>query len=142
MPREVSFALGEVVRHRKFGFVGAIAGWDLRPTADVSRWDGVVGLSLLGEQPFFHVIPDEHDVHQVFGGPRGMRYVAQQNLERVSADERLPVSHSLLRAPEAYDGAAHGSRARFFERFEPASGSYVPDAMLRYLHPEARATSA
>ena len=53
--------LGEVVRHRKWGFVGVIAGWDLRPTTDVSRWDGVVGLPKGGEQPFFNVVPDEHD---------------------------------------------------------------------------------
>jgi len=38
-----------------------IAGWDLRPTTDVSRWDGVVGLPKGGEQPFFNVVPDEHD---------------------------------------------------------------------------------
>ena len=47
----------------------------------MSEWDGVVGLPSGAEQPFYRMIPDTADCIKLLGGPRGVRYVAQENLE-------------------------------------------------------------
>ena len=60
----------QVVRHSRYGYRGVIYGWDLRPTLDVARWDGVVGLPRAGDQPFYHLLPDAHDSAAAFGSPR------------------------------------------------------------------------
>ena len=40
---EIRYSVGQVLRHKKFGFRAVIYGWDKRPTIDVSNWDGVQG---------------------------------------------------------------------------------------------------
>lgn len=85
----VVFRIGEVVRHRKFGYRGVVLGWDIRPlgdaTAIASRWEGVVGLPSGADQPFYRILPDEQDV-ETFLGPGSFRssfYVAEENLQLV-----------------------------------------------------------
>ena len=77
----ISHVVGEVVRHRKFGFRGVVVGWDPTPQVDVSGWEGVRGLPSGGEQPFYKILPDQTDCAELLGGPRDMKYVAQENLE-------------------------------------------------------------
>lgn len=91
----VAFGLGQVLRHKKYDFRGAVAGWDSRPVVDVAHWDGVEDLALGAEQPFYHILPDHHDCVLAFGAPRDSRYVAQENLEVVPANERLISSERL-----------------------------------------------
>lgn len=50
MREGITFRVGQVVRHKKFDYRGVIIGWDRRPTVDVSRWDGLVGLPSKEEQ--------------------------------------------------------------------------------------------
>ena len=71
----VDFRVGQVLRHRKFGFRAAVFGWERRPQVDVSSWDGVQGLPSGAEQPFYRMIPDMADCVRLLGGPRGVRYV-------------------------------------------------------------------
>jgi hemimethylated DNA binding protein len=84
-----AFRLGEVVRHRKFGYRGVILGWDIRPLGDAnaiaSRWEGVVGLPSGADQPFYRVLPDEGDVEDFLGAGafRSSFYVAEENLQLV-----------------------------------------------------------
>jgi hypothetical protein len=51
----VLYRLGQVIRHKQFGYRGVCTGYDLRPTTNTSNWDGVKGLSLGQEQPFYRV---------------------------------------------------------------------------------------
>jgi hemimethylated DNA binding protein len=69
----------------KFGFRAVVFGWEPRPHLDVSHWDGVVGLPSGAEQPFYRMIPDNDDCVSLLGGARGVRYVAQENLEPLPA---------------------------------------------------------
>ena len=91
----------QVLRHRKFGFRAAVFGWEPRPHLDVAHWDGVVGLPSGPDQPFYRMVPDAADCDRLLGGPRGVRYVAQENLEPLPASER-GISHELL--PHVFDG--------------------------------------
>ena len=66
----VAYCVGEVLRHKKFGFRAVVTGWDRRPEADVSDWDGVVGLPSGADQPFYRMVPDIGDCVDMLGGPR------------------------------------------------------------------------
>ena len=83
----VRFRVGTLVRHKKFGYRGVVAGFDLRPLLDVSGWEGVVGLPSGGEQPFYRIVPDEGDVERFLGSSsfRASYYCAQENLEPLEA---------------------------------------------------------
>ena len=118
---DIRYSVGQVLRHKKFGFRAVVYGWDRRPTVDVSKWDGVQGLDRAGEQPFYHMLPDQEDCAKLFGGPRDMRYVAEDNLEEMESWEKRIV-HPLI--PHA------------FESFDPATETFRPDAMLSYQYPD------
>lgn len=79
--RPVKFSLGEVVKHTKYGFRGVIVAWDPEPSIDVSRWDGLRHIKNPEQYPFYHIIPDQNDCIQAFGGERPSRYACEENLE-------------------------------------------------------------
>jgi hypothetical protein len=51
----VLYRIGQVIKHKQFGYRGICTGYDLRPTTDTTNWDGVKELSLGQEQPFYRV---------------------------------------------------------------------------------------
>lgn len=85
---QIQFRVGHVVYHKIFGFRGVIVAWDRKPLVDVSRWDGLQHVENPMEKPFYHVIPDQNDCREVFGGERPMRYVCEENLEICSENRR------------------------------------------------------
>ena len=76
----LEFTVGQLVLHGKYNFRGVVMGYDERPVMDVSRWDGVQDLPSGGDQPFYHVLPDDDDCIAEFGAQRTWRYCAQENL--------------------------------------------------------------
>ena len=119
--RGVRYQIGEVLRHRKFGFRAVVIGWDRRPAVDVTDWDGVVGTASGAEQPFYRMLPDMTDCVQHLGGPRDVRYVAEENLEA------LPVAHRRIAHP--------GITSSIFTSFDPRSGRFVPAELLAFQYP-------
>jgi len=85
----VEFAVGDIVRHKKYGFRGVVMAWDPEPAMDVSRWDGLQDIANPMAQPFYHVLPDQADCREAFGGERPMRYVCEENLEVVRKEEEI-----------------------------------------------------
>jgi hemimethylated DNA binding protein len=79
--QRIRFSLGEVVQHKKYGFRGVIVAWDPKPAVDVSRWDGLGDIENAADLPFYHVVPDQGDCIEAFGGERPFRYVCEANLE-------------------------------------------------------------
>ena len=77
----IRFSLGEVVQHKKYGFRGIIVAWDPKPAVDVSRWDGLTDIIDAADLPFYHIVPDQGDCIEAFGGERPFRYVCEANLE-------------------------------------------------------------
>jgi hemimethylated DNA binding protein len=90
------YEVGQVIRHKKYNYRGVISGYDHRPILDVSKWDGVQGLKLGQEQPFYRVVPDQRDTEE-FLGPGSHRpyfYVAQENIELLHDPvEMVSISH-------------------------------------------------
>jgi hemimethylated DNA binding protein len=77
----LKFRLGDIVHHKKYDFRGVVVAWDPKPSIDVSKWDGLGDVEDPNEKPFYHVIPDQSDCIQAFGGERPFRYVCEDNLE-------------------------------------------------------------
>ena len=120
----IDFCIGEVLRHKKFGFRAVIIGWDRRPEQDVSHWDGIVGLPSGADQPFYRCLPDLTDCVENLGGPRDVRYVAQENLER------LPLSHRRIAHPRLSPS--------LFTRFDALRGRWIPSDDLAFRFPGSR----
>lgn len=78
----IRFSIGEVVQHRKYGFRGVIVAWDPKAAVDVTHWDGLTDIENPGEFPFYHIVPDQNDCIEAFGGERPFRYVCEANLEQ------------------------------------------------------------
>jgi hemimethylated DNA binding protein len=97
----IHYSLGQIVRHKLYGFRGVIVAWDPKPRMDVSNWDGLAGIERPQEKPFYHVYPDVNDCISVFGGPRHFRYVCQENLE-LSPVEETPLDVEVHLDPEEW----------------------------------------
>lgn len=152
------FRIGEVVKHKKFGYRAAIIANDIRPAADVSKWEGVVGLPSGAEQPFYTVIPDEGDVEDFLGNGafRTNYYVAEENLELYDTSKtRHHKSSSLLKSQEKV--LADDSNSRYlalveslqqtwqikhrymnlyFNGYDVEQGRYVPIQKLLFSFPD------
>ena len=50
------FKVGQIVKHKKFGYRGVIAGFDQRPSTDISKWEGILDLEFGQEQPIYKVM--------------------------------------------------------------------------------------
>jgi heat shock protein HspQ len=82
------FALGDVVRHRLFGFRGVI--FDVDPVfANSEEWYAAIPEEVrpVKDQPFYHLLAENAESSYV-------AYVSQQNLEPDSSDE--PVDHPAI----------------------------------------------
>lgn len=75
------FSIGQVVKHRKYGFRGVIVAFDPTAAVDVSHWDGLTEIENAAELPFYHIVPDQNDCIEAFGAERPFRYVCEANLE-------------------------------------------------------------
>ncbi|XP_054721010.1 F-box only protein 21-like isoform X1 [Uloborus diversus] len=93
--KEVKYAVGMIMKHKKYGYRCVIYGWDNVCTAskDWIRQMGVSNLSNKEKQPFYHVLVNDGT----------NRYAAQENLK--IDDSELPVQHiEVGRFFESYHG--------------------------------------
>lgn len=79
------FALGEVVRHRKFGYRGAIYGVDAVFSLSEEWYDTVARSRPPKDQPWYHVLVD---------GAAHTTYVAERHL--ASCETSGQIAHPLL----------------------------------------------
>ena len=92
------FAIGDVVRHRQFGFRGVI--FDIDPVfANSEEWYEAIPQDMRPrrDQPFYHLLAENEDSSYV-------AYVSQQNL--LGDSEGGPVDHPSL--PQIFDDFADG----------------------------------
>ena len=57
----IHFSLGQIVKHKLYGFRGFVVAWDPKPRMDVSNWDGLADVEHPNEKPFYHIYPDVND---------------------------------------------------------------------------------
>ena len=51
----ISLDVGQIVRHKQFGYRGVVCGVELRPPFNMARWEGIQNLELGQEQPIYRV---------------------------------------------------------------------------------------
>ena len=123
MKPKILYSLGQIVRHKLYGFRGVITGFDEKPRMDVSNWDGLQGIEDASEKPFYHIRPDINDCIKAFGGPRDFRYCCEDNLEFISSYAGGPL-----------ELATDLNRAEW--RWDPATASYTPSQELKFMFAE------
>ena len=119
---QVRHSIGQVFRHKNFGYRGVVVGWDGRCDRPNEWLLGNGMSSARGQQPFYHIIPDQPDCLRLFGSTRESKYVAQDNLEPISDVEERAIDHEHLMA--------------YFSRYSPSTGSFVPCEELAYIYPD------
>lgn len=119
---KVEYSIGQVFRHKNFGYRGVVVGWDGRCDRP-KEWLIGNGMSpARGQQPFYHIIPDQPDCLRLFGSTRESKYVAQDNLEPIKDVDERAIDHEHLMA--------------YFSRYSPSTGSFVPCEELAYIYPD------
>ena len=97
------FGIGEVVRHRLFGFRGVI--FDVDPVfSNSEEWYQAIPEEVRPpkDQPFYHLLAENAEASYV-------AYVSQQNIERDESDE--PVDHPAISGMfDAFDGERYPLR--------------------------------
>ncbi|GAB4821785.1 hypothetical protein N2152v2_008831 [Parachlorella kessleri] len=111
----VSFEVGTVFMHKKFGYRGLVIGWDRQCTRD-EDWVHEAGVD--PRQPFYYVLPDESDCVRLFGQPLSSRYVAQDNILTLPGERIL-----------------HRALNHYFSGHSRALGRYIPSKKLQYEYP-------
>jgi hemimethylated DNA binding protein len=131
----IQYCLGEIVKHKVFGFRGIVAGWDATPTVDVRNWDGLQHIENPMELPFYYIVPDINDCIQAFNGPRPLRYVCQENLEACPENQKfIQVDEKMLGPHEWHRIATVRSRATSADTTDTSSSkaSYMAPFEVRY----------
>mmetsp|Transcript_26462 Transcript_26462/g.56254 ORF Transcript_26462/g.56254 Transcript_26462/m.56254 type:complete len:825 (-) Transcript_26462:503-2977(-) len=122
--QRIEFSLGEVVKHKIYGYRGVVVAWDPTPFTDVSNWDGLRDVENANEKPFYHIRPDVNDCIRTFGGPRNFRYVCQENLERWESCR----NYGEVEFETELDSAQW--------RWDPDSGKYLPSEEIKFMYAE------
>jgi hemimethylated DNA binding protein len=118
-----SFKVGQVCRHKIYGYRCIVTGWDQRPLVDVSKWEAIIETAHGKEQPFYRVIPDERDIEDLLGSGqfRSQKYVAQDNLVDVTDPSDKVLKHRFI--------------PYFFNGFNAYEGIYNIPHKLRFCFP-------
>lgn len=101
--RHARFSIGDVVRHRMFGFRGVI--FDVDPVfANSEEWYQSIPEEArpAKDQPFYHLLAENAETSYV-------AYVSQQNLETDKSDE--PIDHPAISGLfEPFEGGRYALR--------------------------------
>jgi len=131
-PAEVRFSVGQVIRHKMYGYRAVIIGWDERCAAS-SKWVAATGTARLphgAAQPFYHCLVDVRDRPDA-----QISYVAQDNVELMTAVAGAPVSSAGIHASPLDRMVIHPLITRHFDSFRVGEGYYLPTATSRRSYP-------
>ena len=117
-PDNVEFSIGQVVKHKRYGYRGVLVGWDKVCSAP-KEWQEAMRIDQLQDkdgQAFYHTLVDTRDRP---GEPQ-RTYMAAENVQL--HPEQGPVNR-----PEV--------ESHFFA-FDPLRGHYIPKEGLRAFYPD------
>jgi hemimethylated DNA binding protein len=126
-PSEVVFSVGQVFRHRTYGYKAVIIGWDATCKAS-PEWVASTGTARLPRgtnQPFYHCLVDVRDRPEA-----QVSYVAQDNIDmlfdEVSDDAAAAAAERIV---------VHPLAAKYFTSFSTLKGCFLPNAALQQQYP-------
>lgn len=115
---ETRYSVGQVFRHRKYGYRGVVIAYD--PVCRASpQWVAATGAASLPsgtDQPFYHCLVDIRDRPEA-----QVSYVAEDNIELLETPS-VPLTPALL----VQRVVAHPLINRYFADYRPLEGAYVP----------------
>lgn len=112
----INFRVGEVVENIKEGYHGIVLGWDR-----VCKKPAMVKYkNIRFDQPFYSILPDQHDSVRAWGMPRVYAYVAQEHVQRMLKPKQI----------------ASGNMSNYFEAYCASEGRYIPKYYLRFEYPD------
>lgn len=114
----VNFEVGDVFIHKKYGYRAVIYGWDRTCERD-DDWIVAMGVNPL--LPHYYALPDEKDCVRLFGGVRLSKYVSQENMEPVGAEENNKIVHRALE--------------NYFVGYSEKLQRYIPRKRLQFEYP-------
>jgi hemimethylated DNA binding protein len=127
-PAEVRYSVGQVIRHKMYGYRAVIIGWDERCQAS-DKWVAATGTARLthgASQPFYHCLVDVRDRPDA-----QISYVAQDNVDLMT-----PVEGASVKDVSPLDRMViHPLITRHFDSFKTSEGFYVPGATLSQSYP-------
>jgi hemimethylated DNA binding protein len=136
---EIAFSLGQLIKHRKYGWTGVVVGYDATCYAG-EDWKAAAKVSELTagqEQPFYHILPNclrRLEAAEIGGTTSKLSstvYVAQENVDLidVSCDHTnsVNVALSMLLNP---------ALPRYFSSLHVDSLTFVPDDSMESLYNE------
>ncbi len=101
MTGTAKFAVGQIVRHRKFGYRGAVYGVDAEFALSAEWYEEVARSRPPKDQPWYHVLVD---------GAAHTTYVAERHLAASANTDQI--EHPLLGEYfESYDGRRYEPRS-------------------------------
>eukprot|EP01023_Acetabularia_acetabulum_P006036 TRINITY_DN12509_c0_g1_i7.p2 TRINITY_DN12509_c0_g1~~TRINITY_DN12509_c0_g1_i7.p2 ORF type:complete len:212 (-),score=8.03 TRINITY_DN12509_c0_g1_i7:35-670(-) len=96
---DINFHVGQVIRHKKFGYKGVVVGWDRK--YEKLEWAKIQ--SVQPNQPFYQIIPDELDCQRLFSGVQHIKYVAQENMINLPFPSYIYHRYLQVFFPQHYD---------------------------------------
>ena len=115
----IHFKVGQVVRHKRYGYRGVITGWDRKCMAPLNwqRKNRIQTLTDAENQPFYNLLVDQRD-DQI----RSQTYCAQENLMDATDEKKECLENELI--------------DDYFESYSFRRARYRPNDELRTLYPE------
>jgi hemimethylated DNA binding protein len=144
-PENVFFRVGQIVRHKKYGYRAVIRGWDTscRQSQTWKRRMRIHTLEHAGNQPFYDLLVDSRT-----DSNRERTYAAQENLQDESETNELLENfqeeqdeHEQQQQQQVNMGnnggpTEHPEIEKYFESFSFRDAKYRPTEELRQMYPE------
>jgi len=117
---QVRYRIGQVFRHGRYNYLGAITGWDTqcRASAEWMRQMNVDNLSQGRAQCFYHIVADDGST----------RYVAEENIELVYSNSNGGYVDAPVVIPKGLEKLA----GRWFKRWDKNRGRFVSNITEEY----------
>jgi hemimethylated DNA binding protein len=130
----IHFRVGQLVRHKKYGYRAVVMGWDEACKADLS-WKRRMRIHTLeheDNQPFYNLLVDQRDDSR-----RDRTYAAQENLEdELEYQTRKQETAESVASAGTCTCILHPSREDDFDSFTFRDSVYRPNETLRGMYPE------
>jgi hemimethylated DNA binding protein len=118
----VGFEVGQVFKHKKFGYNAVIYGWDRTCERD-DDWVQAMGVDPL--LPHYYALPDERDCQRLFGGVRLSKYVCEDNM--------MPVEGATV---------VHRALENYFVGYSEKLKRYIPRKRLQFEYPSVYSSNS
>jgi hemimethylated DNA binding protein len=126
-PADVLYSVGQVLRHKVYGYRAVIVGWDARCKAS-GQWVTSTGTAKLPhgtEQPFYRCLVDIRD-----RSGAQISYVAQDNVDLLVQSDFADAKQTPLDKM-----VIHPLLTRHFDEYRMTEGFYVPTARMLQAYP-------